>query len=474
MKNYHSLTEIKNDLQSGAVTCSQLVDYYLNRINEKKHLNAFIEVFADQAKARATEIDAKIKAGTSGKLAGMVIGIKDVLCYNGHKVTSSSQILKGYTSIFTATAIQRLLDEDVIIIGRQNCDEFAMGSSNENSSLGNVLNPIDEKRVPGGSSGGGAAAVAADLCQASIGSDTGGSVRQPASFCGIVGYKPTYSRISRYGLLAYASSFDVIGPMAKSVEDAAILTQIMAGADDFDSTVSTQKVEEYLPLKANKKYKIAVIKECFTSEGIDEEVKQLTINAIEKLKKDGHTIEEVSFPYLDYLVPTYYIITTAEASSNLARYDGIRYGHRTAENVNLEQLYKKSRTEGFGKEVKRRIMLGTFVLSASYYDAYFTKAQQVRRIIKEKTEEILKQYDFIISPTTPTTAFEIGGKSKDPIAMYLSDIFTVQSSLAGIPAISVPIGTDSKGLPAGMHITSEAFSEPKLFDFAYTLETLSK
>jgi aspartyl-tRNA(Asn)/glutamyl-tRNA(Gln) amidotransferase subunit A len=473
LNNYHSLSEIKNDIQSGAVSCSQLVDYYLHRIEEKKHLNAFLEVFTEEAKTKAIEIDAKIKNGTAGKLAGMVIGIKDVLSYNGHKVSSSSQILKGYTSIYTATAIQRLIDEDVIIIGRQNCDEFAMGSSNENSSYGNVLNPIDEKRVPGGSSGGGSAAVAADLCQASIGSDTGGSVRQPASFCGVVGYKPTYSRISRYGLLAYASSFDVIGPMTKSVEDAAILTQIMAGADEFDSTVSQKPIGEYFPLNADKKYKIAVIKECLESEGIDSEVKNITLSAIEKLKTDGHTVEYVSFPYLDYMVPTYYILTTAEASSNLARYDGIRYGHRTAENVGLENLYKKSRTEGFGKEVKRRIMLGTFVLSASYYDAYFTKAQQVRRLIKDKTEAILKDYDFIISPTTPTTAFEIGGKTKDPIAMYLSDIFTVQSSLAGIPAISVPIGNDSKGLPAGLHITSEAFSEPKLFNFAYNVEKLS-
>jgi aspartyl-tRNA(Asn)/glutamyl-tRNA(Gln) amidotransferase subunit A len=474
LKNYFSLSEIQKDIQSGTVSCALLVDYYLKRIEEKKHLNAFLEVFADEAKIRAQEIDAKIKNGTAGKLAGMVIGIKDVLSYKDHKVSSSSQILKGYTSIYTATAVQKLLDEDVIIIGRQNCDEFAMGSSNENSSYGNVLNPIDETRVPGGSSGGGSAAVAADLCQASIGSDTGGSVRQPASFCGVVGYKPTYSRISRYGLLAYASSFDVIGPMTKSVADAAILTQIMAGEDEFDSTVSQKPVGDYLSFDTQKKYKIAVIKECLENDGIDSEIKNITLNAIKKLSEAGHSIEYVSFPYLDYMVPTYYIITTAEASSNLGRYDGIRYGHRTSENVNLENLYKKSRTEGFGKEVKRRIMLGTFVLSASYYDAYFTKAQQVRRVIKEKTEDILKNYDFIISPTTPTTAFEIGGKSKDPIAMYLSDIYTVQSSLSGIPAISVPIGSDSKGLPAGLHITSEAFSEPKIFDFAYTIENLLK
>jgi aspartyl-tRNA(Asn)/glutamyl-tRNA(Gln) amidotransferase subunit A len=472
LKNYSSYSDFRKKLDSGLVSCVETVEYYLNNIDKNKHLNAFIEVYSTEAREAARKIDEKLKTGNVGKLAGMVIGLKDVLAHKGHQVTSSSQILKGFTSVYTATAVQRLIDEDAIIIGRQNCDEFAMGSSNENSSLGNVLNPINQKLVPGGSSGGGAAAVAADLCMASIGSDTGGSVRQPAAFCGIVGLKPTYSRISRYGLLAYASSFDVIGPMTKSVEDSAILLEVMAGQDEFDSTVSHKAVENYPINNSGKKYKVAVVKETIYNEGLSEDVKEKTSAIISKLKADGHTVEEVSFPYLDYMVPTYYIITTAEASSNLGRYDGIRYGHRTSENVNLEELYKKSRSEGFGKEVKRRIMLGTFVLSASYYDAYFTKAQKVRRLIKDKTEEILKDFDFIISPTTPTPAFEIGGKSKDPIAMYLSDIFTVQSSLAGLPAISVPIGNNKQGLPLGLHITTEAFNESKLFDFSYNIEKL--
>lgn len=473
MKNYRSISEIRQDLQSGATTCVQLVDYYLQRNEQYKHLNAFIELFADEAKERARLIDEKIKNKTAGKLAGAVIGIKDVLSYKGHKVQSSSHVLEGYTAIYTGTAVQRLLDEDAIIIGRQNCDEFAMGSSNETSYFGPVKNPIDETRVPGGSSGGGAAAVAADLCHISIGTDTGGSVRQPAAFCGLVGLKPTYSRVSRYGLLAYASSFDVIGPLTKSVEDSALVLQVMAGADEFDSTVSQKPVDNYLPLKKEGKYRIAVIKECLETEGIDPEVKAITKKVIDKIKADGHTLEEISFPYLDYLVPTYYIITTAEASSNLARYDGVRYGYRTPNPAGLEELYKKSRSEGFGKEVQSRIMLGTFVLSASYYDAYFTKAQKVRRIIKEKSDELLKQYDFIISPTTPSTAFKIGDKTNDPIAMYLSDIYTVQSSIAGLPAISVPIGKDTQNLPIGLHITSAAFTESKLLSFSYNVESLT-
>ena len=465
--NYRSFKALQTDLAQGKTSCANLVNYYLQNIQAKAHLNAFLEVFTEEALAQATVVDAKIKAGTAGKLAGMVIGLKDVLAYKGHKLQASSQILNGFTSLYTGTAVQRLLDEDAIIIGRQNCDEFAMGASNENSSFGNVLNDADNSKVPGGSSGGSAVAVQADLCFASIGSDTGGSVRQPASFCGVVGLKPTYSRISRYGLIAYASSFDQIGTLTHTVADAALLLEVMAGPDEFDSTASQREVPAYSQkLQVSGKRKIGYIRECLESEGLDPEVKAAMVATIEGLKADGHTVEAVNFPYLEYMVPTYYILTTAEASSNLSRFDGVKYGHRSAEATDLNSLYKKSRSEGFGPEVQRRIMLGTFVLSASYYDAYYTKAQRVRRLIKEKTDELLSRFDFLILPTAPTTAFNIGENSANPLAMYLADIFTVQASLAGVPAISVPVGTDSNNLPIGMQLIARSFEEQELLAFS--------
>ena len=465
--SFLNIEKLKADLKSGLITCKELTEEAIKQISETHRLNAFLEVFESSALAQALVIDEKIKAGTEGKLAGVIVGLKDNICYKGHKVSASSKILEGFESLYSATVVERLIAEDAIIIGRLNCDEFAMGSSNENSAFGNVLNPLNNSCVPGGSSGGAAAAVAAGLCHVSLGSDTGGSIRQPASFTGTVGLKPTYGRVSRYGLIAYASSFDQIGPITKTVQDAALILEVISGKDKHDNTCSSEKVESYSnQINETKKYKIAYIKECVEAEGIDSEVKQIILNQIETLKSLGHSVEAISFPYLDYLVPTYYVLTTAEASSNLSRFSGIHYGHRTQITSDLENTYKKSRSEGFGKEVKRRIMLGTFVLSSGYYDAYYSKGQKVRRIIHEKTKDIFKTFDFILTPSTPGTAFEFGKNSADPIKMYLEDIFTVQANIAGIPAISVPCGNHSNGLPVGLQLMCNYFEESKLLNLA--------
>jgi aspartyl-tRNA(Asn)/glutamyl-tRNA(Gln) amidotransferase subunit A len=467
VKTYNSLSEIKTAISAGTLNCRTLTEQYLSNIKAKKHLNVFLEVYEQDALKRADEVDAKIKAGTAGKLAGMVIGLKDVLCQRGKGLQASSKILDKFISQFNGTAVQRLIDEDAIIIGRQNCDEFAMGSSNENSAFGPVLNDKDNTRVPGGSSGGSAVAVQADLCLASLGSDTGGSVRQPAAFCGIVGLKPTYSRISRYGLVAYSSSFDCIGIIAKNIEDTALLLEVIAGADDNDSTVSFKPVPEYSKaLTVNKKLKVCYLQEGIESSGVSEEIRQRTKAKLDFLKKEGHTVEPVKFSYLDYILPTYYILTTAEASSNLSRFDGVKYGYRSPNTKDLESMYKKTRSEGFGEEVKKRIMLGTFVLSASYYDAYYTKAQKIRRLIKEETEKILSEYDFIVLPTTTTTAFKLGAHEGDPISMYLADLFTVQANLCGIPAISVPNGEDKEGQSIGLQVMTKAFGEAEMMAFS--------
>ena len=467
MYSFLNIEKLKADLKSGLTTCKDLTEQAIKQISENHRLNAFLEVFESSALAQALIVDEKIKSGTEGKLAGVIVGLKDNICYKGHKVSASSKILEGFESLYSATVVERLIAEDAIIIGRLNCDEFAMGSSNENSAYGNVLNPLNNSCVPGGSSGGAAAAVAAGLCHVSLGSDTGGSIRQPASFTGTVGLKPTYGRVSRYGLIAYASSFDQIGPITKTVQDAALVLEVISGKDKHDNTCSSEKVESYSnQINEIKKYKIAYIKECVEAEGIDSEVKQIILNQIETLKSLGHSVEAISFPYLDYLVPTYYVLTTAEASSNLSRFSGIHYGHRTQITSDLENTYKKSRSEGFGKEVKRRIMLGTFVLSSGYYDAYYSKGQKVRRIIHEKTKDIFKTFDFILTPSTPGTAFEFGKNSADPIKMYLEDIFTVQANIAGIPAISVPCGNHSNGLPVGLQLMCNYFEESKLLNLA--------
>ncbi|MHB1179459.1 MAG: Asp-tRNA(Asn)/Glu-tRNA(Gln) amidotransferase subunit GatA, partial [Daejeonella sp.] len=450
-----------------------LVAYYLQRIENRKELNAFVEVFSEEAKQAALLVQDKISAGKYGRLAGMVIGIKDNICYSGHKVSACSRILENYTSPFSATVVERLLAEDAIIIGRLNCDEFAMGASNESSVYGPARNNADMSKVSGGSSGGAAVAVQADLCLAALGTDTGGSVRQPASFCGVIGLKPTYGRVSRHGIIAYASSFDQVGPITRSVDDAALLLEIIAGSDEFDSTVSTRAVPVYSEVKLPEgKKKIAYLSEALDSEGLDPEIKSLFENCVTRLKAGGHTVEPVSFELLEYVVPAYYILTMAEASSNLARYDGVHYGYRSGSSVDLESTYKKSRSEGFGSEVKRRIVLGTFVLSAGYYDAYYAKAQKVRRLIRDKTNEILGNYDFIMVPTAPTPAFTIGEASKDPVVNYLADIFTVQASLAGIPAISLPAGNNKDGLPLGIQFLGKRFGEDNLLSFSKNIAEL--
>src|SRR5690554_6581347 len=401
---YKTFTDIKSALEKGR-TVQDILHKYLENIKERKDLNAFLEVFETSAKEQALAVDEKIKNGTAGRLAGMVIGIKDNLCYKGHKVSAASKILEGFESIYTATAVERLLAEDAIIIGRLNCDEFAMGASNENSAYGPVRNALNEDYVPGGSSGGTASAVAADLCTVALGSDTGGSIRQPASFTGTIGLKPTYGRISRYGLIAYASSFDQIGPIGNDVADIALVTEIMAGGDEYDGTASTREVPSLSISPLKEKLKIAYIKETLDTDGVDPEIKARIEDLVNCLRADGHELIPVSFSYIDQMVPTYYVLTTAEASSNLSRFDGVHFGYRSADAKGVEETYVKSRTEGFGAEVKRRIMAGTFVHSQGYYDAYYTKAQKVRRLIQDRTNEILKQNDFILLPTTPSTAF---------------------------------------------------------------------
>lgn len=475
MKFYSSLKEVQEDLKDNTTSVVSLVRYYLDRINQHQNLNAFNEVFEGEALRNASFIDQKLASGNAGRLAGMVICIKDNICYKNHEVTASSKMLEGFISVYSATVIERLLAEDVIIIGRCNCDEFAMGGSNETSYYGPVKNFKDIKRVSGGSSGGAAVAVQADLCLAALGTDTGGSVRQPASFCGVIGLKPTYGRVSRHGIIAYASSFDQVGPITRSIEDAALLLEIMAGSDGYDSTSAQNPVPKYTAsIKTTGKKRIAYLQEILESEGVDQEIQKLMRNKIEKLQSDGHVVEPVSFAYLDYVVPTYYVLTAAEASSNLSRFDGVHYGYRSENATDTETTYTKTRTEGFGEEVKRRIMLGTFVLSSGYYDAYYTKAQKVRRLIKDKTNEILSDYDFILMPTTPTAAFNIGEIVKDPIVMYLEDIFTVQAALAGVPAISLPVGNNAEGLPLGLQLLAPAFAEEELLNFsAYFLKLAS-
>ena len=476
MFEFSSIDQYHDALTRGRTSCTEAVRHYLSKIESKKHLNAFIHVFGEESLKKATELDENRRSGkVRGKLHGVVIAIKDVICYKDHPISAASGILKNFTSLYSATAVEKLLREEAIIIGVCNCDEFAMGSTNENSAYGNVLNAIDETRVPGGSSGGSAVAVQAGLCMVSLGSDTGGSVRQPADFCGIVGLKPTYGRISRHGLIAYASSFDQIGIFANNIEDVSIVLEIIAGADEYDSTVSQKPVEKYSEAlkEKNKKFRFAYFKETLEHPSLDIEIAGEINNLTKELKNRGHEVTALNFEYLDYIVPAYYILTTAEASSNLSRYDGVRYGYRSAKPANdLTEFYKHNRSEGFGKEVKRRIMLGTFVLSTGYYDAYFTKAQKVRRKLVEKTALVFSEYDFILMPTSPSVAFKIGEKSDDPIAMYLADIYTVFANLTGIPGISLPLFKHSNGLPFGVQLMSKQFNELSLLQASQQLKDL--
>jgi aspartyl-tRNA(Asn)/glutamyl-tRNA(Gln) amidotransferase subunit A len=463
---FRSLEETRKELLAGTMSAHSLCAHFIEKA-QNDHLNAFLEVFSKSALLQADLVDDSIRNGTAGKLAGAIVAIKDNMCYAGHKVSAASKMLEDFESLYTATAVQRLIDEGAIIIGRVNCDEFAMGSSNENSAFGPVKNPLDERLVPGGSSGGSVAAVAAGMCMVALGSDTGGSIRQPASFCGVVGMKPTYGRVSRYGLIAFASSFDQIGPITHSVQDAKLVYDCMAGPDKMDSTAA--KEIPSTKTNASKPLKFAYLKEVMSSPGLHPEIRDQFQAKLDEIRSNGHEVEGVSFPYLDHMVPCYYVLTTAEASSNLGRYDGVHYGYRSEHSEDIPSTYFNSRSEGFGPEVQRRIMLGTFVLSTGYYDAYYSKGQKVRRLIKDATDAILKDADFIISPTTAHPAFPIGEKASDPIALYLEDIFTVQANLAGNPAITVPLGKTSENLPTGVQLMGRQFDEANLFSIAQGL-----
>ena len=481
MEKFISIEDYHRFLASHADGCRMAVQYYLSRIEENAALNAFLEVFAEEALQRAATLDEERRSGIAmGKLHGVVVALKDVISYKDHTLTAGSRILSGFKAIYHATVVEKLLAEGAIIIGRNNCDEFAMGSTNENSAYGKVLNARDLTRVPGGSSGGSAVAVQADLCMVSLGSDTGGSVRQPADFCGIVGLKPGYGRISRYGLIAYASSFDQVGIFGRTVPDIARVLEVISGPDEFDSTVARSVAgmsdESHTaggqPGKDshNRKYRIAYFKEGLDHPGLDPEMRETILARLGQWESAGHTVQAIDFKLFDYIVPTYYVLTTAEASSNLARFDGVRYGYRTtSKGLDLTEFYKRTRSEGFGREVKRRILLGTFVLSAGYYDAYFTKAQQVRRLLVEHTDLIFNDFDVLVLPTSPTTAFPIGEKMSDPIAMYIADIYTVYANLTGIPGISLPLFTHTNGMPFGVQAMASRFNELSLLQFSHQM-----
>lgn len=468
MNSTKTIQQYQQELSTDKNGCEKAVKYFLNKINSAKHLNAFVEVYEEESLLKAKKLDEKRNNGFPlGKLYGVVVALKDVICYKDHNISAASNILKGFTSAYNSTAAQKLLEEDAIIIGNCNCDEFAMGSTNENSAYGKVLNALDETKVPGGSSGGSAVAVQAGLCMISLGSDTGGSVRQPADFCGIVGLKPSYGRVSRHGLIAYASSFDQIGIFGNNIEDVALVLEVISGPDDYDSTVSNKQIERFNSSNHNKtKYKIAYFKNALEHPSLDPEIKKNIEILIQDLQKGGHTITGIDFELLDYIVPTYYVLATAEASSNLSRYDGVRYGYRDTFGTTLTDMYTKTRTKGFGKEVKRRIMLGTFVLSSGYYEAYFTKAQQVRRLLVEQTANIFKEFDVILIPTVPSTAFTIGEMEKDPVATYLADIYTVFANLTGIPAISLPLFKHFNNMPFGVQIMSDKCNEVTLLQLS--------
>ena len=463
-----SIPTTQQALEAGEITTVKLVEQYLAANAEQHYLNIYVEVFDEEALQVAREQDGKRAAGERlGRLAGVVISIKDVICYAGHRVSAGSAMLEDFVSPYTATALQRLLDEDAIVIGRTNCDEFAMGSGNENSHYGPTRNAADPARVPGGSSGGAAVSVQAGTCLLAVGSSTGGSVRQPASFCGVYGFKPTYGRISRYGLIAYGSSFDQLGLLAHDPADIALGLEIMAGADNFDATAPNQPVPRYSQARNEGSKRVAYFADILENEAVDKAIRNTTTRAIEELRVQGHEVEPVTFDYFDYVVPTYYVLTTAEASSNLSRYDGMRYGRRADGADTLEETYTKSRTEGFGTEVQRRILLGTFVLSSGYYDAFFGKAQRARRVIQEQLRSILTYYDFILLPVSPSLPWPVGDQLNDPVANYLADIYTVLANLAGLPAIAIPAGIDPEGhLPVGYQLMADLWEEEALLSFA--------
>ncbi len=452
--------------------CALAESFYAKIENDDPKIGAFLTLSKERAMAKAAEMDALAAKGAKlPPLGGVPVGIKDVMVTKGVRTTAGSKILGDYVPPYDCTAVARLEAAGAVVLGKLNCDEFAMGSSNENSAWKPVHNPRDLSRVPGGSSGGSAAAVAADLAVATLGSDTGGSIRQPASFCGVVGLMPTYGRVSRYGLIAFASSLDHIGPLTKTVKDAATMLGAIAGRDPMDSTSAEVPVPDYVAelQKPVRGLKIGVAKE-YLGEGLDAEVRRAIEAAIQKLAKQGCEIVEVSLPHTKYAIPTYYIVATAEASSNLARFDGVRYGYRTKDARTLSEMYRRSRDQGFGAEVKRRIMLGSYVLSAGYYDAYYLKAQRVRTLLARDFEEVFKKVDAIVGPVSPTAAFKLGEKVNDPLAMYLADIYTVTADLAGIPGISVPCGETKEKLPIGLQILGRHFDEGTILRIAQASE----
>lgn len=478
--NLLTVASTRTAIEQRQVTASRLVEDFYTKIEaEDKEVHAYLTLSKDRAAAQAARIDALADKGDPlPPLAGVPLGVKDVISTKGVRTTAGSKILEHHIPPYDSTALQRLEAAGAVVLGKMNCDEFAMGSSNENSAYGPVHNPRDLSRVPGGSSGGSAACVAAGTAVAALGSDTGGSIRQPAAFCGVVGLMPTYGRVSRYGLIAFASSLDHIGPFTKSVSDAAILLQHMAGRDPMDSTSADVPVPDYSAEigKPVKGLRIGVPKEYF-GEGLDNDVRKAVEASIQSLSKAGCEVIDISLPHTKYAIPTYYVVATAEASSNLARFDGVRYGYRSKDAKTLSSMYRKSRDEGFGPEVKRRIMLGTYALSAGFYDAYYLKAQRVRTLLAQDFEQAFSKVDAVITPTTPTPAFKLGEKANDPLSMYLADIYTVTASLAGIPGISVPCGTSSEKLPIGLQILGPHFEEGTLFRLGHAVEhaqTLSR
>ena len=467
--------ELQDKLKSKEITVTDITKAYIKNIEEKeKDIGAFVTTLEDEAIKKSEEIQEKIEKGENlGNLAGIPIGIKDNICTKGIKTTCSSKMLENFVSPYDATVMEKINNENMINLGKLNMDEFAMGGSTEYSYFHKTKNPWNLNKVPGGSSGGSAAAVAANMVPWALGSDTGGSIRQPASFCGVVGLKPTYGLVSRYGLVAFASSLDQIGPITKDVKDCAMLLNIIAGHDERDSTsANTEKIDYVKALKNDVKgLKIGVPKEFF-GEGINEEVKEKLNEAIEKYKELGAEVEECSLDIAKYSLAAYYIIACAEASSNLGRFDGIRYTYRTKEYKNLKELYKKTRSEGFGPEVKRRIILGTYVLSSGYYDAYYKKAQKVRTLVMNEFKKAFEKYDILLTPTSPTVAFDIGSKSNNPLEMYLADICTVSVNIAGLPGISIPCGQDKEGMPIGMQLIGKRFDESTILNAAYTFEQI--
>ncbi|MDH3651160.1 MAG: Asp-tRNA(Asn)/Glu-tRNA(Gln) amidotransferase subunit GatA [Saprospiraceae bacterium] len=462
--SYASLEEIQRALKARSLSCEELVQAYLSNIADNSVLNAFVDVYAEEAVKRAQNIDQRLREGSDkllGPLFGAILSLKDVIAHQGHGLTAGSLMLHGYESVYSATAVERLIEADAIIIGRVNCDEFAMGSDNRTSHYGPVKNGIDPEYVPGGSSGGSAVSVQINGCLASIGSDTGGSVRQPASFCGLTGFKPSYGRISRHGLIAYGSSFDQIGIIGRDLNDIHRIYSVMKGPDAHDATL----VEHTEPLDTTRSGKLAYVREALEHPSLQPAIKDAFFAKLSRIESLGIEVEPVSFDLIDYLIPAYYVLTSAEASSNLSRYDGLRYGYRASDAASLDETYTKTRTEGFGLEVKRRILLGTFVLSVGYYDAYFAKAQKVRRLICDQMNDWMQKYDGMLLPTTPGTAWKLGDHKK-PVEIYLADVFSVLANLAGAPAISIPLGVDVENLPFGIQMISGTFQEDKLFVYS--------